>query len=350
MKPVAYQPSASHSPFLPISPDASRPGSAHDTPGSACPQAPNPGPADSSPYIHTSNSRINTSTLEETLRCITPEFPYTTDLCTLHTLPGRAFPWHWHKEVELFYLQKGTLDYILPDGQHTFRQGEGGFLNSGVLHMTCCPKNQVCIQEEHLFLPSFLGGQENSILTARYITPVLEHPDMELYRLDPAVPDHAEIIRLMKASFTCYESAREGYEFEVREYMSRVWRILFSHLKDFHGDKKKRPHSDRIKTMMEFISFHYHEKLTLKQIADSAFISPRECSRCFQETLGQPPFSYLTDYRLHKACSLLTHTHLSVTQVSAACGFNSSSYFAQIFHRTFGCTPREYGRQNHTGV
>ena len=92
MKPVAYQPSASHSPLLPISPDASRPGSAHDTPGSACPQAPNPGPADSSPYIHTSNSRINTSTLEETLRCITPEFPYTTDLCTLHTLPGRAFP------------------------------------------------------------------------------------------------------------------------------------------------------------------------------------------------------------------------------------------------------------------
>ena len=128
--------------------------------------------------------------------------------------------------------------------------------------------------------------------------------------------------------------------------MSRIWRILYSHLKDFSGDKKRRPHSGRIKTMMEFISSHYHEKLTLKQIGDSAFISPRECSRCFQETLGQTPFSYLTGYRLHKACSLLTHTDLSVTQVSAACGFNSSSYFAQTFHRTFGCTPREYGRQN----
>ena len=94
--------------------------------------------------------------------------------------------------------------------------------------------------------------------------------------------------------------------------------------------------------MMEFIASHYQEKLTLKQIADSSFISPRECNRCFQETLGQSPFSYLINYRLHKACSLLSHTSLTVTQVSAACGFSSSSYFTHIFHQTFGCTPREY--------
>lgn len=334
MKPSAVPPSPLLSSVLQPQPELS------GRPGEAVPFC----PSDSS-YIHIYDSRINTSTLEETLRQITPEFPYTANLCHLHTLPGHTFPWHWHNEVELFYIQKGTMDYILPDGQHTFRQGEGGFLNSGVLHMTCCPKNQVCVQEEHIFLPSFLGGQENSILTARYITPVLEHPDMELYRLDPDIPDHQEMIRLMKASLACYEAREEGYEFEVREYMGRIWRILFSHLKDFRQDKKKRPHSDRIKIMMEFMASHYHEKLTLKQIADSAFISPRECNRCFQETLGQTPFSYLTDYRLRKACSFLTHTTLSVTQVSAACGFNSSSYFAQAFHKAFGCTPREYGRQ-----
>lgn len=300
-------------------------------------------------YIHTVNSRINTSTLEETLRRITPEFPYTSDLCFLHTLAGNAFPWHWHQEVELFYLRKGTLDYVLPEGSHTFSQGEGGFLNSGVLHMTCCPPNQICIQEEHIFLPSFVGGQDSSILTARYVAPILEHPNLDLYRFDPALCDHQEVLRLMKAAHDCYEAAQEGYEFDVREYMTRIWRILFSHAKDLIGDKKKRPKNNRIKTMMEFVASHYQEKLTLKQIADSAFISPRECSRCFQETLGQPPFSYLTDYRLRKACSLLTHTSLNVTQVSAACGFNSNSYFTQAFHRAFGCTPRQYARQSRPG-
>lgn len=124
--------------------------------------------------------------------------------------------------------------------------------------------------------------------------------------------------------------------------MTRLWRILFSLTKNLQTNQKKRPHSDRIKTMMEFVASHYQEKVTLEQIAAAAFISPRECSRCFQENLGQSPFSYLTDYRLRQACSLLSHTALSVTQVGAACGFNSSSYFGQTFRQAFGCTPKEY--------
>ena len=295
-----------------------------------------------SAYITTSTSTINASTLEETLHHITPEFPYMAELCAIHTCPGGIFPWHWHKEVEFFYMRNGSLDYILPSGSYTFHQGEGGFINSGVLHMTCCPKHHSCIQEEHIFLPSFIGGHETSILMTRYITPILEHPSLELYRFSPDIPNHQEAMNLMRKAFDCYTAELEGYEFEIRESMTRLWQILFSHTKNFQIGAKKRPRNDRIKAMMEFIASHYQAKLTLKQIADSSFISPRECCRCFQETLGQSPFSYLINYRLHKACGLLSHTSLTVTQVSAACGFNSSSYFTHIFHQTFGCTPREY--------
>lgn len=297
-------------------------------------------------YITTANSRINASTLEETLRHITPEFPYTTDLCRVHDCPGGVFPWHWHEEVELFYLREGSLDYVLPHGVYPFRQGEGGFLNSGLLHMTSCSGGRTCVQEEHIFLPSFLGGRESSILTSRYIAPITEHGAVGLFRFDPLIPCHQEIISLMRHSFDCYEEKAEGYEFEIRETMSRLWRILFSLTRDLQTGEKKRPQNDRIKIMMEFIATHYQEKLTLRQIAAAAFISPRECSRCFQENLGQSPFSYLMDYRLRKACSLLGHTQLSVTEISIACGFNSSSYFSQAFHEAFACSPREYRSRN----
>lgn len=297
-------------------------------------------------YITTSNSQINVSTLEEKVRHITPEFPYMTDLCLLHTCPGSIFPWHWHNEVEFFYLRSGSLNYHLPHDTYTFRQGEGGFINAGILHMTSCSKGQTCIQEEHIFHPSFLGGQDTSILMSRYVTPIIENPNVDLVRFDSSCPVHEEIISLMKSSFDCYQEKREGYEFDVREHMTRLWRILFSLTRDLRTDKKKRPQNDRIKTMMEYVASHYHEKLTLKQLADSAFISPRECSRCFQETLGQSPFSYIMDYRLRKACDFLSRTQLSVTEISIVCGFNSSSYFGQAFHESFGCSPREYRNQN----
>lgn len=306
-----------------------------------------PSKNDSSPsYITTSNSLINISTLEEKVRHITSEFPYMADLCMLHTCPGSIFPWHWHNEVEFFYMRSGSLNYHLPHDTYTFCQGEGGFINAGILHMTSCAKGQACIQEEHIFHPSFLGGQDTSILMSRYITPIIENPNVDLVRFDSSCPAHEEIISLMKSSFDCYQEKTEGYEFDVREYMTRLWRILFSLTRELQSDKKRRPQNDRIKIMMEYVAAHYHEKLTLKQLADSAFISPRECSRCFQETLGQSPFSYLMDYRLRKACDFLIHTLLSVTEISIACGFNSSSYFGQAFHEAFGCSPREYRNQN----
>ncbi len=297
-------------------------------------------------YFSLSSSKINTSTLEETIRHITSGFPYMTDLCLLHTCPGGIFPWHWHNEVEFFYMRNGSLDYILPQGAYRFHEGEGGFINSGVLHMTSCIRNQPCIQEEHIFHPSFLGGSETSILMSRYITPIIQNTGMDLLRFDDSIPQSREITALMREAYDFYIKKPEGYEFDIRELMTRLWRILFALTKDLHVDKKKHPRSDRIKTMMAFIASHYQEKLTLKQIADSAFISPRECSRCFQDNLGQSPFSYVLDYRLHKACSILAHTSLTVTETSIACGFASSSYFGQAFHEAFGCTPREYRRRH----
>ena len=53
--------------------------------------------------------------------------------------------------------------------------------------------------------------------------------------------------------------------------------------------------------------------------------------------------AYVTRYRLDKACSMLREG-TSVTEAALACGFHGSSYFAEVFKRTWQITPREYQR------
>lgn len=293
-----------------------------------------------------SKIQINQTTLEETVKHITLEFPYMASLCDLHDYPDNMFPWHWHNEVEFFYMRKGSLKYTLPSGSYTFQQGEGGFINANILHTTCCDHNQPCIQEEHIFLPQFIGGQTESIFMQKYINPVITNSDFEFFKFQIGNKDHEKVIGLLNEAYECYEKKELYYEFFIREIMTQVWRSFLSFIGEMKTSRKVKVKNDRIKTMMKFIATHYNEELTLKQIADSSYISVRECCRCFQDNLGLTPFSYLIDYRLHKACDLLSHTTLPITIISSACGFNTSSYFSKVFREKFGCTPKVYRNQN----
>lgn len=109
-------------------------------------------------YCHFVN--VDPETKQERMHHITPDFPYGADLCDLHIFPGNMFPWHWHRELEVFYMRRGSLTYHLPCGAVTFSQGEGGFINSNILHKTTCAPEDACIQEEQQFSPEFVGGQQ----------------------------------------------------------------------------------------------------------------------------------------------------------------------------------------------
>ena len=55
---------------------------------------------------------------------------------------------------------------------------------------------------------------------------------------------------------------------------------------------------------------------------------------------------YLNGYRIEKAQTLLKNTDRSITDVAIAVGVDDASYFARIFKKQMGVTPREYKARN----
>jgi AraC-like DNA-binding protein len=88
-------------------------------------------------------------------------------------------------------------------------------------------------------------------------------------------------------------------------------------------------------------SFHA-EDLPLNKVAHAACVSPYHFHRLFREVFGETPNQYLQRKRLERARELLGSTDRGVTEISMDVGFESSTSFAALFRRTFGCSPREY--------
>lgn len=289
---------------------------------------------------------FHTGSKEELLPDFTPDFPYIASCSQLDQFMGRFVPWHWHKPVELFYMESGKMEYCTPKGTVIFPAGSGGMVNSNVLHMARPQaESEKNIQLLHLFDPSFIAGQQGSRIEQKYVTPITAAPQIEIIALYPSDPVQGKILDTIHESFHLSENDF-GYEIKLRETLSDIWIQLLAVSRPLlkeKGDSGKT--NDKIKSMMVFIHEHYGEKISIPEIAASAFSSERECFRIFHDCLHMTPVEYMKTYRLQMACQMLASTRETITYISHACGLGSSSYFGKVFREYIGTTPLEYRRR-----
>lgn len=280
---------------------------------------------------------------EEDLPDFHPAFPYIASRAEFGRFRDFFVPWHWHKAVELFYMESGALEYCTPGGTVILPEGSGGMVNSNILHMTRLPKDACgSVQLLHLFDPGFISGGNGSLIDQKYVMPVVSNTGFEILSLFPGRPEQEEILALIRKSFELKETER-GYELRLRGMLSEIWLGLAELVRDqaeVGGVYRKT--NDSVKLMMIYIQEHYAEKITAAEVADAAFLSERECYRIFRTCLHMTPGEYIRNYRLQTACRMLSEGKWKLTEISRACGLGNSSYFGKTFRESMGCTPLEY--------
>lgn len=277
---------------------------------------------------------------EEILEGIASDFPYTNSRAFLDKYD--VF-WHWHRAVELFFVESGGLEYETPGGRSSFPAGSGGLINTGVLHMSRPQKGAGhTVQLLHIFDASLLSGQPDGRIAEHYFSPILCAPQIEVIPLCPGNPAHSDILERLRASFALSE--REfGYEIKLREALSGIWLDLLGLLPP--GLERGVRAGEKVKQMMAYVHKHYQEQIKVSDLAAAGFVSQRECYRSFQRFLHTTPVDYVKQYRLQIACRMLADGSDSITQISHACGFGSSSFFGKVFLASLGMTPTAYRRK-----
>ena len=292
------------------------------------------------------NIEFYNGTKEELLPGFEKDFPYIASRAELDKYIERYVPWHWHRTVELFYVESGSVEYDTPKGKMLFPAGSGGMVNSNVLHMTkAISKYERNVQLLHIFDVSLLAGEQGSRIEQKYITPVITAVQIEIIPLFPGNREEERILKLLADSFRL-SSDEFGYEIKLREALTEIWLMLFE-LSSSMREKKDgySKSNDKIKLMMIYIHEHYREKISIQELAAAAYLSERECYRVFHDCLHMTPVEYITSYRLQVACQMLAKSQETVTVISHECGLGSSSYFGKVFREYAHCSPIEYRKK-----
>ncbi len=271
----------------------------------------------------------------------TADFPCAGYLEQHTNRPEDIIPWHWHDELEIIYVASGTLRVQIPAMTYSLSAGNCLVINSGVLHSAAAEPQ--CELHSLVFSSQLITGSGDSVFAKKYLSPLTSLSAFRAYRFDRETDESA--IKNFVDAFDALEQDAPGFEFTVREKLSFLCFTLYLKFEDsiVTGGFALNQDNLRIRRMLDFIRDNYAGDIALGEIAKAADIGERECLRCFQRTIQLSPMQYLLKYRIMQGAELLLNRPAdSVSEISAACGFDSPSNFSKMFRRFYNCTPRDY--------
>lgn len=268
----------------------------------------------------------------------TPDFPVAIYHNTFTSQENLLAPLHYHNEFELLVASKGTLCVQMEEELYTLSEGEGLFINSGLLHIISADE-----AAEHGFIAIVFDMAmlctEHDLLFHKYMQPLLNRTLTVPVKLTP------EICTLVRTVCTNYEASAYGFELYTKQALIQIFYLLIKDSKTTSLPLQSNK-SLLIKNTLDYIENNYAEPISLQDMADSIHISKEYLCRIFHMMSDASPVEYLNRYRIKQSTALLLYTNRGISDISLSCGFNSSSYFNKLFLRYMGCTPSEYRRNN----
>lgn len=107
-------------------------------------------------------------------------------------------------------------------------------------------------------------------------------------------------------------------------------------------------HPSPLNAALAFLQKHACQTTDMKALAAAAHVSQDYLFALFRLHLGTTPHRYLLDLRISHAKQMLAGTDLSIKQVAAECGFNSTEVFYRQFQNLASTTPAQYRRRYQT--
>ena len=100
----------------------------------------------------------------------------------------------------------------------------------------------------------------------------------------------------------------------------------------------------------EYVQKHIYERVTARELAEQAGVSPEYLSTLFSEHMKCSIPQYIARQKILEAKKLLRFTEKPLSEIAALLNFSSQSYFQAQFKKIRGITPAAYREKYRTGA
>jgi len=244
---------------------------------------------------------------------------------------------HNHDFYEMNIVLKGDGFQTINNNSFKVRQGDVFVIPPMMSHSY---HNTNCLEVYHILLhEDFIRENQEEAMNVPGYLQLMEIEPFLRYKLPESVFLHLTQSQLMQLQYDlAFLDEESGLENELfcplRHHL--MWKIIywFSYLLSEQinsGEVKKvNNYQYAIIQVLEYIHQNYGEKLTIKLLAEKAFLSRSTFLRSFYNICGTTPVKYINEYRRKKALEMMENTKLSKTEIANVCGFYDLSHMQRM--------------------
>ena len=233
---------------------------------------------------------------------------------------------HWHREVELIYVTKGTISLGIDDVPYKLSEGEIAFIGGGLIHyVLASPGSERFVYQ--FDLSYFTAGNKENLDLQKLFAEVL--PISPQWQRE----DEATVRRLLEAMNLESEKQETGYQFALRAELFQLITLLLRNVPKQAKQSKKikklatQDVLEKLDVIFSYVEAHYQEELTLQNIAEVLGYSSFYFTKFFKKNTGKTFLTFLNEYRIDKAKWLLINSDLPVSEIITQTGFESDKTF-----------------------
>lgn len=242
------------------------------------------------------------------------------------TICEYPFPAHVHDVVEIICLQTGSVRMTIAGKELLLIPGDIAIAFPNV------PHSYDMVSEDAsgltlIFLPDAIVEFYHTFRTMQPMYPLLTQGEQDA-AMQPIIRGFLNAVDHEKA-----DALKLGYLHLFLSY-------LFVCLPLIRGGRN--PHLSMANQVLQYISEHFTEDLTLENTAHALGISRIHLSHIFSQQLHINFRQYINTLRIDRARTLLRNPSYSISQIAYLCGYGNQRTFHRAFLAQCGMPPNQF--------